>query len=75
MSVNHSSDRKGAERLAQATSVGADMFKAPDVARIFDKVDSAAYSKPRPQSLMRLRNTPISAAWRYTRTHSNQPIA
>src|SRR3982074_3413817 len=47
--VNYSSDRQGAERLAQAIidsggeaiSVGADVSKAADVARLFDKVDSS----------------------------------
>src|SRR2546426_10058644 len=49
VAVNYSSDRQGAERLAQAIidsggeaiSVGADVSKAADVARLFDKVDSA----------------------------------
>src|SRR6266849_3530853 len=49
VAVNYSSDRPGAERLAQAIidgggeaiSVGADVSKAADVARLFDKVDSA----------------------------------
>jgi len=47
--MNYSSDRQGAERLAQASidsvgeaiSVGADVSGAADVARLFDKVDSA----------------------------------
>jgi 3-oxoacyl-[acyl-carrier protein] reductase len=47
--VNYFSDRQGAERLAQASidsvgeaiSVGADVSGAADVARLFDKVDSA----------------------------------
>jgi 3-oxoacyl-[acyl-carrier protein] reductase len=47
--VNYSSDRQGAERLAQAIidsggeaiSVRADVSKAAEVARLFDKVDSA----------------------------------
>src|SRR3984957_1025167 len=49
VAVNYSSDRKGAERLAQAIidsggeaiSVGADVSKAADVARLFKEVDSA----------------------------------
>ena len=49
VTVNYSSDRKGAEQLAQAIidgrgeaiSIGADVSKAPEVARLFDKVDSA----------------------------------
>src|SRR5487761_2184153 len=49
VAVNYSSDRQGAERLAQAIidsggeaiSVGADASKVADVARLFDKVDSA----------------------------------
>src|SRR6202049_2682482 len=49
VAVYYSSDRQGAERLAQAIidsggeaiSVGADVSKAADVARLFDKVDSA----------------------------------
>src|SRR2546429_9310399 len=49
VALNYSSDRQGAERLAQAIidsggeaiSVGADVSKAADVARLFDKVDSA----------------------------------
>src|SRR5258708_9852240 len=49
VAVNYSSDRQGAERLAraiiesggEAISVGADVSKAADVARLFDKVDSA----------------------------------
>src|SRR2546425_338211 len=49
VAVNYSSDRQGAERLAQAIidsggeaiAVGADVSKAADVARLFDKVDSA----------------------------------
>src|ERR1700728_1446531 len=49
VAVNYSSDRKGAERLAQAIidsggeaiSVGADVSKAADVARLFEEVDSA----------------------------------
>ena len=47
--VNYSSDREGAERVAQAISdnggeaiaVGADVSKAADVARLFKEVDSA----------------------------------
>src|SRR5713226_7312793 len=49
VAVNYSSDRQGAQRLAQAIidsggeaiSVGADVSRAADVARLFDKVDSA----------------------------------
>src|SRR2546427_12911529 len=49
VAVNYSSDRQGAERLAQAIidsggeaiSGGADVSKAADVALRFDKVDSA----------------------------------
>src|ERR1700758_3382533 len=49
VAVNYSSDRQGAERVAQAItdnggkaiSVGADVSKATDVTRLFDKVDSA----------------------------------
>src|SRR5437879_13128848 len=49
VAVNYSSDREGAERVAQAITdnggkaiaVGADVSKAADVARLFDKVDSA----------------------------------
>src|SRR3989454_910875 len=49
VAVNYSSDRQGAERVAQAIiesggeaiSVGADVSKAADVTRLFDKVDSA----------------------------------
>ena len=49
VALNYSSDRQSAERLAQAIidsggeaiSVGADVSKAADVARLFDKVDSA----------------------------------
>ena len=49
VAVNYSSDRKGAERVAQAISdnggkaiaVGADVSKAADVARLFREVDSA----------------------------------
>jgi 3-oxoacyl-[acyl-carrier protein] reductase len=49
VAVNYSSDRKGAERLAQtiidnggqAIAVGADVSKAADVARLFKEVDSA----------------------------------
>src|SRR5258708_27742496 len=49
VAVNYSSDRQGAERLAQAIidsggeaiSVGADVSQAADVARLFDKADSA----------------------------------
>src|SRR5579864_886131 len=49
VAVNFSSDRKGAEQVAQAIidsggeaiSVGADVSKTADVARLFDKVDSA----------------------------------
>jgi NAD(P)-dependent dehydrogenase (short-subunit alcohol dehydrogenase family) len=47
--VNYSSDRQGAERVAkaiidsggEAISVGADVSQAANVARLFDKVDSA----------------------------------
>src|SRR5712671_246085 len=49
VAVNYSSDRQGAERLAQAiidsggeaVAIGADVSRAADVARLFDKVDSA----------------------------------
>jgi 3-oxoacyl-[acyl-carrier protein] reductase len=49
VAVNYSSDREGAERVAQAITdnggqaiaVGADVSKATDVARLFQKVDSA----------------------------------
>src|SRR5579862_392978 len=49
VAVNYSSDRQGAERLAraiidsggEAISVGADVSKAADVARLFKEVDSA----------------------------------
>ena len=49
IAVNYSSDRKGAERVAQsvidnggkAIAVGADVSKAADVARLFKEVDSA----------------------------------
>src|SRR5438128_2932012 len=49
VAVNYSSDRQGAERLAQAIidsggkaiAVGADVSKAADVARLFKEVDSA----------------------------------
>ena len=49
VAVNYSSDRQGAERVTQAITdnggqaitVGADVSKAADVARLFDKVDSA----------------------------------
>src|SRR5258707_1769895 len=49
VAVNYSSDREGAERVAQAITdnggeaiaVGADVSKAADLARLFDKVDSA----------------------------------
>src|SRR6202023_1652798 len=49
VAVNYSSDRQGAEGLAQAIidsggeaiSVGADVSKAADVARLFKEVDSA----------------------------------
>src|ERR1700756_2491839 len=49
VAVNYSSDRKGAERVAQsiiesggkAIAVGADVSKAADVARLFKEVDSA----------------------------------
>ena len=49
VAVNYSSDRKGAERLAQAiidsggeaVAVGADVSKAADVARLFKEVDAA----------------------------------
>jgi 3-oxoacyl-[acyl-carrier protein] reductase len=47
--VNYSSDREGAERVAQAIignggeaiAVGADVSKAADVAQLFKEVDSA----------------------------------
>jgi 3-oxoacyl-[acyl-carrier protein] reductase len=47
--VNYSSDRKGAERVAQtikdsgseAITIGADVSKAADVARLFQEVDAA----------------------------------
>src|SRR6202522_2542956 len=49
VAVNYSSDREGAERVAQAIAdnggkaiaVGADVSKASDVARLFKEVDSA----------------------------------
>src|ERR1700758_1379014 len=49
VAVNYSSDRKGAERVAQAIidnggeaiAVGADVSKAADVARLFKEVHSA----------------------------------
>ena len=49
MAVNYSSDREGAERVAQAITdnggkaiaLGADVSKAADVARLFKEVDSA----------------------------------
>src|SRR5437899_10861110 len=49
VAVNYSSDRQGAERLAQAIidsggkaiAVGADVSKTADVARLFKEVDSA----------------------------------
>jgi 3-oxoacyl-[acyl-carrier protein] reductase len=49
VAVNYSSDRKGAERIAQeitdnggqAIAVGADVSKAAEVARLFKEVDSA----------------------------------
>src|ERR1700676_4959322 len=49
VAVNYSSDREGAERVAQtitenggdAIAVGADVSKATDVARLFKEVDSA----------------------------------
>src|SRR5260370_2167371 len=49
VAVNYSSDREGAERVAQAITdnggkaiaVGADVSKAADVARLFDEVDCA----------------------------------
>src|ERR1700746_2703968 len=49
VAVNYSSDREGAERVAQAIkdnggkaiAVGADVSKAADVARLFKQVDSA----------------------------------
>src|SRR5260370_7709308 len=49
VAVNYSSDREGAERVAQAITdnggdaiaVGADVSKTADVSRLFDKVDSA----------------------------------
>src|SRR5437879_11789217 len=48
VAVNYSSDRKAAERIAQAIidnggkaiAVGADVSKAADVARLFKEVDS-----------------------------------
>jgi len=48
VAVNYSSDRKGAERVAQAIinnggkaiAVGADVSNASDVARLFKEVDS-----------------------------------
>src|SRR6202051_3738367 len=48
VAVNYSSDREGAERVAQvitknggeAIAVGADVSKAADVARLFQEVDS-----------------------------------
>lgn len=48
VAVNYSSDREGAERVAraitdtggEAIAVGADVSKAADVARLFEKVDS-----------------------------------
>jgi 3-oxoacyl-[acyl-carrier protein] reductase len=49
VAVNYSSDRKGAEQVAQAIidsggeaiAVGADVSKAADVARLFKEVDAA----------------------------------
>ena len=49
VAVNYSSDREGAERVAQAIidsggkaiAVGADVSKAADVTRLFQEVDSA----------------------------------
>ncbi len=49
VAVNYSSDRQGAERVAQAITdnggkaiaVGADVSRAADVARLFKEVDSA----------------------------------
>jgi 3-oxoacyl-[acyl-carrier protein] reductase len=49
VAVNYSSDRKGAERVAQAIidrggeaiAIGADVSKAADVARLFKEVDAA----------------------------------
>src|SRR6202048_1872052 len=49
VAVNYSSDREGAERVAQAITdnggeaiaVGADVSKAADAARLFQEVDSA----------------------------------
>ena len=49
VAVNYSSDRNGAERVVQAIidsggkaiAVGADVSKAPDVARLFKEVDAA----------------------------------
>src|SRR6266699_1004359 len=49
VAVNYSSDREGAERVAQtiidsgskAIAVGADVSKVSDVARLFKEVDSA----------------------------------
>ena len=49
VAVNYSSDREGAERVAQAITgsggqaiaIGADVSKAADVARLFKEVDSA----------------------------------
>jgi 3-oxoacyl-[acyl-carrier protein] reductase len=41
VAVNYSSDREGAERVAQAIAVGAHVSKAAEVARLFKEVDSA----------------------------------
>src|SRR5580692_6706872 len=41
VAVNYSSDRKSAERVAQAITVGADVSKAADVEQLFKEVDSA----------------------------------
>src|SRR6201997_3674762 len=49
VAVNYSSDREGAERVAQtitdnggeAIAVGADVSKAAEIARLFKEVDSA----------------------------------
>ena len=49
VAVNYSSDRKGAERVAQtiidsggeAIAIGADVSLAADVARLFQEVDTA----------------------------------
>src|SRR6266700_3761328 len=41
VAVDYSSDREGAERVVGAITVGADVSKAADVARLFKEVDSA----------------------------------